>query len=117
MTDSRQEGFVRDTDTVWESVGDGVKRKILGFDPELMMVRVTFCRGAVGPVHRHPHRQVTFIEYGSLEVNIGDRKRVLKTGDCYFIPPEIDHGVVALEESSLIDVFAPAREDFLVAKR
>jgi quercetin dioxygenase-like cupin family protein len=47
---------------------------------------------------------------------IGDEKQVLKGGDCYFIPPDIPHGVVALEPSSLLDIFTPAREDFLARK-
>ena len=115
MTHATQEGFIRETTRAWESVGEGVRRKILGHDPQLMMVRVNFAKGSIGPVHTHPHRQVTFIAYGSLEVRIGREKQVLRSGDCYFIPPGVEHGVVALEESSLIDVFTPAREDFIIA--
>ena len=108
--------FVRGTEISWENVGEGVRRKILGYDPQLMMVAVEFKRGSVGPVHHHPHRQVTSIESGSFEVLIGSEKKVLRKGDCYFIPPNVDHGVVALEESSLVDVFTPVREDFLKPK-
>jgi quercetin dioxygenase-like cupin family protein len=81
-----------------------------------MMTHVKFRKGAVGTVHHHPHRQVTYIERGSFEVFIGKETKVLKAGDCYFIPPYVNHGVVALEDSSLVDVFAPARTDFLQAK-
>ncbi len=100
----------------WEKPGPGVRRQILGHDDQLMMVRVQFEKDAVGYVHTHPHRQVTYIESGSFEVMIGDEKQVLKGGDCYFIPPDIPHGVVALELSSLLDIFTPAREDFLARK-
>lgn len=96
-----------------ESVGEGVTRTVLGHDPALMMTRVTFRRGAVGTIHRHPHRQVTYVESGSFEVLIGADRRVLSTGECFFVPPSVDHGVVALEDGSLVDVFAPARTDFL----
>jgi quercetin dioxygenase-like cupin family protein len=106
--------FIESEPLAWKTVGEGVQRKILGFDPELMMVRVTFTKGSVGPVHKHPHRQVTFVEGGSFEVQIGREKKVLKTGDCFFIPPDVDHGVVALEDSRLVDVFTPGRADFLV---
>lgn len=117
MLPSTQQSFIREKDLPWESVGEGVVRKILGYDSQLMMVHVKFTKGAVGPVHRHPHRQVTFIEYGSMEVQIGSEKQVLKAGDCFFVPSDVEHGVVALEEGGLLDVFAPAREDFLAAKR
>lgn len=96
-----------------EVVGEGVTRTVLGHDPALMMTRVTFRQGAVGPIHRHPHRQVTYVESGSFEVLIGPDRRVLGAGECFFVPPSVDHGVVALEEGSLVDVFAPARMDFL----
>ena len=95
-----------------EIVGDGVSRQILGYDDELMMVHVDFKKGSIGATHKHPHRQVTYIISGSFEVYIGDETKVQTAGDCYFIPPDVEHGVVALEDSSLVDVFAPARRDF-----
>lgn len=105
--------FVESESLAWKTVGEGVQRKILGHDSELMMVCVKFRKGSIGPVHKHPHRQVTFVEGGSFEVQIGREKKVLKTGDCFFVPPDVDHGVVALEDGGLVDVFAPGREDFL----
>jgi quercetin dioxygenase-like cupin family protein len=97
----------------WENVGEGVRRRILGYDAEIMMVCVNFEKGSVGSVHKHPHRQVTLVDEGSFEVQIGLERRVLKSGDSFFVPPDVEHGVVALERGTLIDVFTPAREDFL----
>ncbi len=114
---NKHEGCVSADAVAWEVTGEGVRRKILGYDGALMMVHVQFAKGSVGPVHRHPHRQVTFVERGSFEVQVGTRKGILGTGDCFFIPPDVDHGVVALEEGSLVDVFTPAREDFLASRK
>jgi len=97
----------------WESVDAGVKRKILGYDNQMMMVCVSFAKGAIGALHHHIHRQVSYVESGSFEVTIDGKKMLLKKGDCFFVAPNRVHGVVALEEGSLIDVFAPARLDFL----
>jgi quercetin dioxygenase-like cupin family protein len=108
--------FVESGKLNWETVGDGVQRQILGHDPHLMMVCVKFNKGSIGPVHKHPHRQVTYVAGGSFEVRIGSEKTVLKSGDCFFVPPNVDHGVVALEAGTLIDVFTPTREDFLSSK-
>ncbi len=98
----------------WETVGEGVRRKILGYDTDLMMVHVEFGRGSIGPMHIHPHTQVTLVEKGSFEVRIDGSTKVLKAGDCFFVPPNAEHGVTALEEGVLVDVFTPARKDFLV---
>ena len=105
--------FIKSDDVLWESPDKGITRQILGYDHRLMLVRVRFEQGAVGVLHSHPHRQVSYVESGSFEVNIGGKKETLKTGDCFFIPPEVLHGAQALEEGCLIDVFTPARESFL----
>ena len=116
MSFPTRERYVNAGDHPCEVVGEGVRRQILGFDQHLMMVRVQFEKGAIGYVHHHPHRQVTYIEGGAFDVTIGDEKKTQVAGDCYFIPPDVPHGVVALEKGSLLDVFAPAREDFVASK-
>ena len=117
MTSPSREGFVSTSDLPWDIAGEGVRRKILGYDLELMLVHVQFEKGSVGYVHRHPHRQVTYIESGLFDVQLGGKKRRMGAGDCYFVPPDVDHGVVALEAGALVDVFTPAREDLLTAVR
>lgn len=96
-----------------EVVGDGVARQILGFNSDLMMVRVWFDKGAVGPVHRHIHSQVSYVESGRFSVRVGDDVQTLGAGDCFFIPPNVDHGAVCEEAGVLLDVFNPVRQDFL----
>jgi quercetin dioxygenase-like cupin family protein len=91
----------------------GVTRKILGYDDALMMVVVKFETGAIGALHHHPHRQVSYVAAGKFDAEIDGVKRTIKAGDCFFVAPDLEHGVVALEPGMLIDVFAPAREDFL----
>ncbi len=93
--------------------GAGVARQVLGHDAELMLVRVTFEKGAVGYVHSHPHRQVTFVESGQFDFTLAGVTTRLSAGDSVFAPPDLPHGAVAIEAGALIDVFAPARADFL----
>jgi quercetin dioxygenase-like cupin family protein len=105
--------FVRGTATPWGQTGEGVRRQILGHGPDLMMVRVDFEAGAVGAIHHHPHRQVSYVAAGSFEVTVAGEWSVLQTGDCFFVTADLPHGVVAREVGTLIDVFTPTREDFL----
>ncbi len=93
--------------------GPGVTRQVLGHDPGLMMVRVTFDGGAEASIHSHPHRQVTYVERGRFRFSLDGRETEVSAGDCLFFPPGVPHGTVALEPGALIDVFAPARTDFL----
>ena len=105
--------FLADRDTAWIDLGGGVRRKILTHDASVMMVRVIFENGAVGPPHHHPHIQCTLVASGRFEVTIGDRKAVLGVGDSFIVPADVVHSVVALEAGELVDTFTPRRDDFL----
>lgn len=105
--------FVHSTERPWEELGGGISRQILCYDDQLMMVRVRFEAGAVGAVHHHPHRQVTLVESGRFQVTVASEVGVLEADDSFFAAPDVEHGVVALEAGVLVDVFTPAREDFL----
>jgi quercetin dioxygenase-like cupin family protein len=96
-----------------ESIADGLKRKMLGYNKDLMMVKIFFDKGAIGALHSHPHTQTSYIEKGKFEVFIGSEIKTLSEGDGFFVPPDIEHSVKALEEGIIIDVFNPCREDFL----
>lgn len=105
--------FISNHEVPYEPVAPGVKRKIMGYDERLMLVRVEFEKGGIGALHSHYHSQISSIESGIFEVEIGAEKKVLKTGDAFYIPPNVVHGVVCLEQGVLIDMFSPMREDFV----
>ncbi len=105
--------FFKNQDHEWKPVEKGISRQITGYDVNIMMVKVKFDKGAIGTIHQHHHSQTTYIESGSFEVTIADKKQVLITGDSFFVPPNIPHGAVCVASGVLIDVFSPIREDFL----
>jgi len=105
--------FVESDSIEWQIMAPGVKRKILSYNKNLMMVRVEFDKGGIGSLHQHYHVQMTNIEKGVFEVEINGEKKVLKAGDVFYVPSNLIHGVVCLEEGVLIDVFNPMREDFI----
>jgi quercetin dioxygenase-like cupin family protein len=109
--------IVRGDEAPAEAIDAGMTRQVLAHDAELMMVRVTFDAGAVGPIHSHPHRQVTYVERGRFRFTLNGRDTELTAGDCWFVPPGTPHGAVALEPGALIDVFSPARADFLSGRQ
>lgn len=106
-------GYFSFDSAAWERTGEGVRRKILSYDKDMMLVLVEFQKGAIGPLHRHPHKQFSYITKGSFEVSINGEKRIQKVGDGYLMLPNVEHGVRALEDSALVDMFVPFREDFV----
>ncbi|MFD2523966.1 cupin domain-containing protein [Emticicia soli] len=105
--------LVEDKELPWEIVGDKVKRKIMSYSKDLMLVKVAFEKGGIGAVHKHPHLQISYIANGVFEITIDGETKLLKEGDVYFVPSDILHGAVCIEDGVLVDVFNPMREDFI----
>ncbi|HZH66156.1 MAG TPA: cupin domain-containing protein [Flavisolibacter sp.] len=105
--------FIANKDIAWEPTAPGMKRKIMAYDDRLMMVKVEFEQGGIGALHSHQHTQITHVESGVFEVEINGKKKVLSTGDAFYVPPHAVHGAVCLDAGVLIDVFSPMREDFI----
>ncbi|MGS2720999.1 cupin domain-containing protein [Paraglaciecola aestuariivivens] len=96
-----------------EDLGNGMKRQLMGYNQQILMAKVWFDENAVGYVHAHHHAQVAYVESGEFEVQVGEEKRILKAGDCFFVEPNADHGAICRKAGVLLDVFSPCREDFL----
>ena len=95
-------------------LSEKVSRRMLGTGGSLMMVEVNFKKGGVGEVHSHDaHEQVSYIIRGSFEIVVGTEKRVVSAGDSFYAGLNVPHGVTALEDAAILDVFTPIREDFL----
>ena len=90
----------------------GVWRRTLSWGERLMVCHVTLEEGAVVPVHRHPHEQITYIVEGELSMEVEGRTYVLGEGDSLLFPANVEHGATALKRTLVIDTFSPPREDY-----
>lgn len=107
------DAFVFSKDAPSEVVGEGLTRQLLGYGDEVMVARVTFEEGAEGYVHAHPHSQVSYVESGEFDVHIDGVEKRLGPGDSFYVESNLDHGAVCRKAGVLLDVFSPARVDFL----
>lgn len=97
----------------WIELGGGIKRKVMAYDDQMMVVKVAFEAGGIGAMHSHPHTQASYVASGKFDITIDGKTKTLIGGDVYFVPSDLVHGAVCLEAGELIDVFHPLREDFL----
>jgi quercetin dioxygenase-like cupin family protein len=98
------------------NVRPGLSRQVMGYDDNIMLVRVKFDEEMVGqrpPLHQHPHVQSSYVVSGKFEAHIGDEVKILSAGDAYYVPSNLPHELYCLEPGVLIDGFSPIREDFL----
>ena len=110
---TRSESFIFAKDKPWEPAGEGVTRQVLGYDGQVMVVKVKFEKGAVGTPHTHYHTQTTYVASGKFEFTVGGKTLVVSAGDGVYIEPDVLHGCKCLEAGLLIDCFSPMRADFL----
>lgn len=97
-----------------KDLGGGVNRKILSYSENLMTVELHFKKGGIGAKHSHPHEQIGYIVSGKLcYQEEGCEDKVLQTGDTYYVKPNAVHGIEALEDTVLLDIFTPMRKDFI----
>jgi quercetin dioxygenase-like cupin family protein len=98
-----------------ERIADKITRRVASGD-QAMVVWWNFKAGAHVGAHSHPHEQIISMISGALDVRIGAERRTMKAGDIAVIPGGIEHEVLVLEDTEVIDTFAPPREEFLVSE-
>ena len=102
----------------FEQVGSNASlhRKVIHLD-KLMMTVIEFTNGPMAvpdPPHKHPHEQISYVAAGSLKLFIEDREYLLNEGDVFKVASNLNHCIQTLTEKvTLVDGFAPIREDFL----
>jgi len=101
-------------ETLPQPAGDGVTRRVLAYTDGLMCVENTFEKGAVGPLHSHPHTQITYVVSGRFAFTIDGETREVTAGDTLLKTDGVPHGCACLEAGVLLDIFTPMREDFLL---
>lgn len=108
--------FIYHKDQPLDDLGGGVTRRVLAHGGTMMAVEVSFEKGATGPLHHHPHEQLTYVLSGRFAFTIEGETREVGPGDTLYKAPDVVHGCVCLEAGVLLDTFTPQREDFLAAK-
>jgi quercetin dioxygenase-like cupin family protein len=68
--------------------------------------------GATFPEHQHPHEQIVNVLQGELEIVVGGVTYRLTPGQVLVIPPEVPHSGRAISACSVLDVFAPTRDEY-----
>lgn len=91
----------------------GLKRRVLASNGRLMLAEHVMEAGAVFPRHSHPHEQLAYLISGHIRVFCGDMVFEAQGGDSFVVRGGVEHEVHALERSVALDVFTPAREDYL----
>jgi len=98
-----------------EKVTDLLDRKLITGD-RMMLAQVFLKKGCIVPKHHHENEQLTYILEGALHFKLGEdqsREVTVSAGEVLYIPSNVPHEAVALQDTLDVDVFSPPRADWL----
>jgi quercetin dioxygenase-like cupin family protein len=90
----------------------GMVRQVLAYNAQLMLVRHNFTKGWAGARHKHPHHQMVYVVKGHIVFDAEGKSWELRAGDSVVVDGDLDHQASALEDSEVLDIFTPYREDY-----
>ena len=102
-------------DLALEQVSPTLQRRLI-VGERIMLAQVMLEKGALIPRHQHVHEQFTSIIAGRLRFWLGDdeiEEVSLGAGEVLHLPSNVWHKAEVLEQSVVLDVFSPPREDWL----
>jgi quercetin dioxygenase-like cupin family protein len=72
-----------------------------------------FSPNSVVPLHSHREEQVGIVLEGELYMTIGSETRLMKAGELYVIPGDVEHGGKTTDNPAKVcDVFSPIRKEY-----
>lgn len=100
------------------------KKRVMESDPEsefwliwgerIMLSYSKIEPNSKSPLNRHPHEQAGIVIEGELKLTIGKETRILKKGDAFNIPGNVEHkGETGNQQTIIVEVFSPPREDYI----
>lgn len=93
----------------------GIFRTTLAYNDDVMMCRFFMKKGARIDLHAHVPSQNGYVISGTVSFFTEGHARdfVARAGDGYVFGPHEKHGADVLEDSVVVETFAPARPEYL----
>ncbi len=91
----------------------GIRQKTLVFGERTLMTEFLLTRNSLLPQHSHPYEQTGYLVKGHIVLKIDSVQHDTVAGDSWCIPANVIHGAEIIEDSVAVEVFSPAREDYL----
>jgi len=95
-----------------EAMNDKMTRQVV-HTPQFTIARLEMKAGAIVPMHSHTNEQVTTVLEGRLRFNLGGETADLVPGQSLALASMEPHGVEVLQDSIVLDVFSPPRQDWI----
>jgi len=105
--------FCRKNDSGYRELLDGIRMKTLVHGEKSLLSEFRLEKGRWLPLHRHLHEQTKYLVSGRIRLIVEGEMFEAGPGDAWSIPGAAEHGAEVLEDSVVVEVFSPVREDYL----
>ncbi len=95
-----------------EPLNEKMRRQMVHTE-RLTLARLEMKAGCTVPVHAHENEQVSMVLSGRLRFLLDGGEEVVGPGQVMRLAPNDRHGVEVLEDSIVLDLFSPPREDWI----
>jgi quercetin dioxygenase-like cupin family protein len=95
-----------------EQLNAATARRYLTGD-RMTVARFELKRGGVVARHAHENEQVSCVLSGTLKFTVNGQEFLVGEGEVLRIPGGLEHEVEVVEDTIVIDVFSPVRQDWI----
>lgn len=90
----------------------GIKRRTLVWSERTLLAEFRLAAGSKIPEHHHPEEQTGCLISGRMVFFVAGERREVAPGDAWVFAGGTPHAVNVVEDSVVVEAFAPAREDY-----
>ena len=105
--------FAKNEDRDFKKLIDGARIKTLAWGTKSSLSMFELEKDAAIPNHSHPNEQSGYLVSGKIVLIIEGERFEAKPGDGWNMESDVEHGAEILEDSVVVEVFSPVREDYL----
>jgi len=102
----------RHSDKNFHVITEEIQIKTLVLGEATLMTEFKLSKDALVPRHSHPYEQTGYLISGNILLHIEEKKYEMKKGDSWCIHKNISHQAEVQEDSIVLEIFSPPREDY-----
>jgi quercetin dioxygenase-like cupin family protein len=91
---------------------EGICRKTLAYNNNVMLCHFTLEKNADIPLHNHESHQIGYVIKGKIKFMTESREFFASKGDSYVFDSWEKHGCKVLKYSEVVEIFSPTRNDY-----
>lgn len=105
--------FYKKSDAGFRPGPAGIMLKTLAYGMKTHLTEFHMAKGTIIPEHDHHHEQTGYLVSGRLTFTAAGEVFEAEPGDAWSFPGGVRHSVQVHEDSLVVEVFSPIRDDYL----